>query len=129
MECLLAPLNKLRLPVHETAMIVSIALRFIPAILEELDRIMLAQRARGADFSSKNIKSRIKHLMPLIIPLFVSAFRRADELAEAMEAKCYHGGKDRTRWKKRTWQAGDTFALCLILIILLIYILKAAVIF
>ncbi|MEG1501492.1 MAG: energy-coupling factor transporter transmembrane component T [Clostridiales bacterium] len=108
LERLMKPLEKIKLPVHEISMIMSIALRFIPTILDELDRIMLAQRARGGDFVSKNIKSRIQQLLPLMIPLFVSAFRRADELAQAMEAKCYHGGEGRSHWRLQSWQKGDT---------------------
>lgn len=124
LERLMYPLSKIKVPTSEIAMIMSIALRFIPTILEELDRIMLAQRARGADFSSKNLKSRVKQLLPLIVPLFVSAFRRADELAEAMEAKCYQGGAERTHWNRTFWHWGDSLALALFCLILSYYILK-----
>mgnify|MGYP000196494259 FL=1 len=99
MEKLLNPLNKLHLPVHEVAMIMSIALRFIPILLEETDKIMKAQIARGADFESGNIIQRAKAMIPILVPLFVSAFRRANDLAMAMEARCYHGGEGRTRMK------------------------------
>lgn len=100
LESLLAPLKKLRFPVHELAMMMSIALRFIPTLIEETDKIMSAQRARGADFESGNLIQRAKALVPLLVPLFISAFRRADELAIAMECRCYRGGKGRTRMKQ-----------------------------
>ena len=96
LEDLLGPLKKLGVPVHELAMMMSIALRFIPTLIEETDKIMSAQRARGADFESGNLLQRAKALIPLLVPLFVSAFRRADELATAMECRCYHGGEGRT---------------------------------
>ena len=95
LESLLNPLKALKVPVHELAMIMSIALRFIPTLIEETDKIMSAQRARGADFESGNLMQRAKALIPLLVPLFISAFRRADELATAMECRCYHGGEDR----------------------------------
>ena len=98
-ERLLKPMAKLHLPVHELAMMMTIALRFIPTLLEETDKIMKAQMARGADFESGNLLARAKSLVPLLVPLFVSAFRRADELAMAMEARCYRGGAGRTRMK------------------------------
>lgn len=96
LERLLSPLKKLKLPVHELAMMMSIALRFIPTLIEETDKIMSAQKARGADFESGNIFQRAKALVPILVPLFISAFRRADELATAMECRCYHGGEGRT---------------------------------
>ena len=99
MERLLSPLKKLRLPVHEFAMMTSIALRFIPTLIEETDKIISAQKARGADFETGSIFRRAKALIPILVPLFVSAFRRADELATAMECRCYHGGEGRTRLK------------------------------
>lgn len=98
-ESLLNPLKKLHAPVHELAMMMAIALRFIPTLIEETDRIMSAQKARGADFTSGGIVKRIKALLPVLIPLFISAFRRAEELATAMECRCYRGGKGRTRMK------------------------------
>jgi energy-coupling factor transport system permease protein len=98
-ESLLNPLKKLRLPVHELAMMMTIALRFIPTLLEETDKIMKAQASRGADFETGNIVRRARNMVPLLVPLFVSAFRRADELAMAMEARCYKGGHGRTRMK------------------------------
>ena len=97
LESLLNPLKKLRVPVHELAMMMSIALRFIPTLIEETDKIMSAQKARGADFESGGLVQRAKALIPLLVPLFVSAFRRADELATAMECRCYHGGEGRTK--------------------------------
>ena len=100
MELLLNPLNKIKVPVHELAMIMSIALRFIPTLIEETDKIMNAQKARGADFESGNIFKKAKAMVPILVPLFISAFRRADELAVAMECRCYHGGKGRTRMKQ-----------------------------
>lgn len=96
-EKLLSPLKRVGLPAHELAMMMTIALRFIPTLLEETDKIMKAQMARGADFESGNILSRAKNLVPLLVPLFINAFRRADELATAMEARCYRGGDNRTR--------------------------------
>lgn len=96
-ECLLRPFKRLGVPAHELAMMMTIALRFIPTLLEETDRIMKAQTARGADFASGNILQRLKNMLPILVPLFISAFRRADELAVAMEARCYHGGEGRTR--------------------------------
>lgn len=96
-EKLLSPFKRIGLPAHELAMMMTIALRFIPTLLEETDKIMKAQMARGADFESGNILSRAKNLVPLLVPLFINAFRRADELATAMEARCYRGGDNRTR--------------------------------
>ncbi|HHY64699.1 MAG TPA: energy-coupling factor transporter transmembrane protein EcfT [Clostridiaceae bacterium] len=96
-ERLLRPLGKIGVPSHEIAMMMSIALRFIPTLMEETERIMKAQASRGADFDTGSIFSRIKSFIPVLVPLFVSAFKRADELAEAMESRCYHGGKGRTR--------------------------------
>ena len=93
LERLLGPLKKLHVPVHELAMMMSIALRFIPTLIEETDKIMSAQKARGADFESGNLIQKAKALIPMLVPLFISAFRRADELAMAMECRCYHGGR------------------------------------
>lgn len=98
-ETALAPLKKIKIPIHEFAMMMTIALRFIPTLIDETSKIMNAQKARGADFSSGGLIKRAKALIPIIIPLFVSAFRRADELATAMECRCYHGGNGRTRMK------------------------------
>ena len=106
-EQLLKPLGRLHFPVHELAMMMSIALRFIPTLIEEADKIASAQKARGADFETGSLTERAKALLPLLVPLFVSAFRRADELAVAMEARCYHGGEGRTRMKKLTMRPAD----------------------
>ncbi|MGI5854835.1 MAG: energy-coupling factor transporter transmembrane component T family protein [Candidatus Merdivicinus sp.] len=99
-ERLLGPLKALHFPVHELAMMMSIALRFIPTLIEETDKIMSAQKARGADLESGGLMQRARALVPILIPLFISAFRRAEELALAMECRCYHGGKGRTRMKQ-----------------------------
>ena len=99
LESLLNPLKKIRVPVHELAMMMSIALRFIPTLIEETDKIMNAQKARGADFENGSIIDRAKALVPVLVPLFISAFRRADELATAMECRCYQGGEGRTKMK------------------------------
>ena len=109
-ERLLSPLKIVKLPVHELAMMMTIALRFVPTLLEETDRIMKAQMARGADFSSGNILKRGQNLVPILVPLFISAFRRADELATAMEARCYRGGDNRTRMKELKLGLRDVFA-------------------
>ena len=107
MEKILAPLNKIKVPVHEISMMMSIALRFIPILMEETDKIMKAQIARGADFESGNIIQRAKSMVPLLVPLFISAFRRADDLAMAMEARCYHGGDNRTQMKPLVYHRRD----------------------
>lgn len=107
LESLLNPLKKLKVPVHELAMIMSIALRMIPTLIEETDKIMSAQRARGADFESGNLFQRAKALVPILVPLFISAFRRADELAVAMECRCYHGGEGRTKLHVLYYQTRD----------------------
>ena len=112
-ESLLGPLKKLHLPIHELAMMMSIALRFIPTLIEETDKIMSAQKARGADFESGNLIQKARALMPLLVPLFVSAFRRADELATAMECRCYHGDSGRTRMNQLTYAPRDGVALVL----------------
>lgn len=111
LERLLSPLAKIRFPAHEMAMMMTIALRFIPTLLEEADKIMKAQSARGADFESGNLMARAKAMVPLLVPLFVSAFRRAGDLAMAMEARCYHGGKGRTRLHVLKMQKNDWLAL------------------
>lgn len=110
-ERLLTPLQKIGVPTHEIAMMMSIALRFIPTLLEETDKIMKAQQARGADFESGNIFKRAKSLIPILVPLFVSAFRIAQDLAMAMEARCYRGGKGRTRLHEMKFKAKDIWAL------------------
>jgi len=109
-EKLLHPLNKIKVPVHEVAMMMSIALRFIPILLEETDKIMKAQVARGADFESGNIIQRAKSMIPILVPLFVSAFRRANDLAMAMEARCYRGGDGRTKMKPLKYKSQDRVA-------------------
>ena len=107
LESLLGPLKRLRVPVHELAMMMAIALRFIPTLIEETDKIMSAQKARGADFESGNIFQKAKALVPILVPLFISAFRRADELATAMECRCYHGGEGRTKLHVLKYQRRD----------------------
>ena len=111
MEILFGPLKKLKVPVHEMSMMMSMALRFIPTLIEETDKIMSAQRARGADFESGNLLQRAKALIPLLVPLFVSAFRRADELATAMECRCYHGGEGRTKLHVLRYETRDYLTL------------------
>ena len=118
LELLMNPLKKLKLPVHEMTMMMSMALRFIPTLIEETDKIMSAQKARGADFENGNLIRRAKALLPILVPLFVSAFRRADELAVAMESRCYHGGEGRTRMKQLKMAGRDTAALLLGLLFL-----------
>ncbi len=118
MERLLSPLKKLHFPVHEMTLMMSMALRFIPTLIEETDKIMSAQKARGADFENGSLIQRAKALLPILVPLFVSAFRRADELAVAMESRCYHGGEGRTRLKQLVMARRDWIALALGLLFL-----------
>ncbi len=118
LEKMLGPLKVIKVPVHEVAMMMSIALRFIPILLEETDKIMKAQIARGADFESGNIFKRAKALVPLLVPLFISAFRRANDLAMAMEARCYRGGDGRTKMKPLVYKKIDFFAYLVILVYL-----------
>lgn len=126
LESLLGPLKKLHVPVHELAMIMSIALRFIPTLIEETDKIMSAQRARGADFETGSLVQRAKALVPLLVPLFISALRRADELATAMECRCYHGGDGRTRMNELHYRPVDTvFLICAILFAVAVAVLGA----
>ena len=115
-EKLLTPFKKIGLPAHELAMMMTIALRFIPTLLEETDKIMKAQMARGADFESGNILRRAKNLVPLLVPLFINAFRRADELATAMEARCYRGGDNRTRLNELKLKKSDFVVLTSMLV-------------
>ncbi len=110
LESLLKPLALIRVPVHEISMMMCIALRFIPTLIEETDKIISAQKARGADFESGNLMKRVKALVPILVPLFVSAFRRADELATAMECRCYQGGTGRTKMKLLRYQRIDLLA-------------------
>lgn len=118
LELLLSPLKKLRFPVHEMTIMMSMALRFIPTLIEETDKIMSAQKARGADFETGSLMDRAKALLPVLVPLFVSAFRRADELAVAMESRCYHGGEGRTRMKQLILKCRDYAALTLGILLL-----------
>ena len=111
LESLMGPLKKIRVPVHELAMMMCIALRFIPTLIEETDKIMSAQKARGADFESGSLMERVRALVPILVPLFISAFRRADELATAMECRCYQGGTGRTKMKVLHVRAGDIVSL------------------
>jgi len=110
-ERMLNPLKRIKLPIHELAMMMSIALRFIPTLIEETDKIISAQKSRGADFETGGLIKRAKAVLPIIIPLFISAFRRADELAIAMESRCYHGGEGRTRMKTLKTAGRDYVAL------------------
>ncbi len=118
LESLLNPLKKIRVPVHELAMIMSIALRMIPTLIEETDKIMSAQRARGADFESGSLLERAKALVPILVPLFISAFRRADELAVAMECRCYHGGEGRTKLHVLRYETRDYLVLAAYAVVL-----------
>jgi energy-coupling factor transport system permease protein len=127
-ERLLAPLKKIRLPVHELAMMMTIALRFIPTLIEETDKIISAQKARGADMESGGLVRRAKAMTPILIPLFVSAFRRAEELALAMECRCYRGGDGRTRLKQLKSSAGDYSAMAVSVLFLSAVILLSALI-
>ncbi len=119
-----APLKKFGFPAHELAMMMTIALRFIPTLLDETDKIMKAQMSRGADFESKNIVNRAKNMVPLLIPLFVSAFRRAEELSIAMEARCYRGGDNRTKMKQSIYTKQDYLAYLMTILFLLLIILS-----
>jgi len=115
MEKMLRPLKVIKVPVHEISMMMSIALRFIPILMEETDKIMKAQIARGADFESGNIIKKAKSLIPLLVPLFISAFRRANDLAMAMEARCYRGGDNRTKMKPLKYKKRDFIAYLVVL--------------
>lgn len=118
LELLLNPLKKLKVPVHELTMMMCIALRFIPTLIEETDKIISAQKARGADFESGNLLQRAKALIPILVPLFVGSFRRADELAVAMECRCYHGGEGRTRMTMLHLSRNDYIALTIGILLL-----------
>ena len=113
LESLMSPLKKIRVPVHELSMMMCIALRFIPTLIEETDKIMSAQKARGADFETGKLMDRVKALIPILVPLFISAFRRADELATAMECRCYQGGAGRTKMKLLRFARWDLYAFCI----------------
>ena len=125
LEQLLNPLKKVKVPVHELAMMMCIALRFIPTLIEETDKIMSAQKARGADFETGSLLQRAKALIPILVPLFISSFRRADELAVAMECRCYHGGDGRTRMKQLKYGSNDVIALIGGIVLLLAVIILA----
>ena len=118
LERALRPLQVVKVPVHEIAMMMSIALRFIPILIEETDKIMKAQMARGADFESGNLIKKAKNMVPLLVPLFVSAFRRANDLAMAMEARCYHGGDGRTKMKPLHYQKRDRMSYLILILYL-----------
>lgn len=123
LETLLHPLKKVRFPVHEMALMMSISLRFIPTLMQETDKIMKAQIARGVEFSSGPIKDRIKAVIPLLIPLFVSSFKRAEELAIAMEARGYRGGEGRTKYRLLSWKLSDTLQILILVILTILLIL------
>jgi energy-coupling factor transport system permease protein len=123
LESLLSPLKKIKVPVHVFAMMMSIALRFIPTLVEETEKIMNAQKSRGADFSSGGIVKRAKALIPLLIPLFVSSFKRAEELATAMECRCYRGDKNRTKLVKLTYHLRDYMAILIFAVMIALVIL------
>ena len=128
-ENLLSPLRKIHFPAHELAMMMTIALRFVPTLMDESEKIRNAQMSRGADFESGNIFRRVKSMIPILIPLFVSSFRKADELAIAMESRCYHGGEGRTRMKQLRFRKEDLFAILITLLffaslIVLLIVLK-----
>ena len=122
LEKLLSPFSKIGLPSHEIALMMTIALRFIPTLMEETDKIIKAQQARGADFESGNLLQRAKALIPILVPLFVSSFRIAQDLALAMEARCYHGGKGRTRMNEIKFERGDAVAAVLMMLFLAVII-------
>ena len=128
LENLMNPLKKIKVPVHEISMMMSIALRFIPILIEETDKIMKAQMARGADFENGNLIQKAKAMVPLLVPLFVSAFRRAEDLAMAMEARCYNGGEGRTKMKPLCYAQRDYNAYGIVIGFLVLVILAANVI-
>jgi energy-coupling factor transport system permease protein len=123
LETLLHPLKKIHFPVHEMALMMSISLRFIPTLMQETDKIMKAQIARGVEFNSGPFKERIKAVIPLLIPLFVSSFKRAEELAVAMEARGYQGGEGRTKYRELLWRTNDSLQLGLLALITILLIL------
>lgn len=127
LESVLAPLNKIKVPVHEISMMMSIALRFIPILMEETDRIMKAQKARGADFENGNLIQKAKAMVPLLVPLFISAFRRANDLAMAMEARCYRGGEGRTKMKPLHYEKRDYTAYAILAVYLVVMIVVSRV--
>lgn len=122
-EVLLSPLKKIRFPAHELAMMMTIALRFVPTLMDESEKIRNAQMSRGADFESGNIFKRVKSMIPILIPLFVSSFRKADELATAMESRCYHGGEGRTRMHQLRFRKEDLFAILITMLFIAVLVL------
>lgn len=126
-EALLKPLERIRVPSHEIAMMMTIALRFIPILLEETDKIMKAQMARGADFESGGIVKKARNMVPLLVPLFISSFRRADDLALAMEARCYRGGEGRTRMKQLRYGRNDLMAYTVTAVYFLMIVASAVI--
>ncbi|QFT87219.1 Energy-coupling factor transporter transmembrane protein EcfT [Bacillus sp. THAF10] len=123
METLFGPFKKIGVPVHELALMMSISLRFIPTLMQETDKIMKAQSARGADFTTGPLKERVKALVPLLVPLFISAFKRAEELATAMEARGYRGGEGRTKFRQLNWQLKDTLLMLSMAVLTIILLL------
>lgn len=125
-EFLLRPLNAIKVPVHEIALMLSIALRFVPTLMDETEKIMNAQRARGIDFGEGNIYEQMKSIVPLLIPLFVSSFNRAEELATAMEARGYKGGEGRTKYRQLSWETRDTMVMIAFgLLAVVLFLLRA----
>jgi len=129
LESVMKPLKKMKVPVHEIAMMMSIALRFIPILLEETDKIMKAQIARGADFESGNLFKRAKSMVPLLVPLFISAFRRANDLAMAMEARCYQGGDGRTKMKPLIYHKRDALAYVVVVLFFIVCVVVGRILF
>ena len=129
LESIMKPLKKIKVPVHEIAMMMSIALRFIPILLEETDKIMKAQIARGADFESGNLFKKAKSMVPLLVPLFISAFRRANDLAMAMEARCYQGGEGRTKMKPLIYKKRDEIAYVIVVLFFAVCIVVGRILF
>ena len=129
LESVMKPLKKIKVPVHEIAMMMSIALRFIPILLEETDKIMKAQIARGADFESGNLFKKAKSMVPLLVPLFISAFRRANDLAMAMEARCYQGGEGRTKMKPLIYRKRDGIAYVIVVLFFAVCIVVGRILF
>ena len=129
LEKLLSPLKKVKAPVHEIAMMMSISLSFIPILIEETDKIMKAQMARGADFENKNLIKRVKSYIPILVPLFISAFRRAGDLAMAMEARCYRGGDGRTKMKPLKYEKRDfvAYAICVLYIAVIVVLPRVVI--
>lgn len=123
LESIMGPLRKIKVPVHEIAMMMSIALRFIPILMEETDRIMKAQKARGADFETGSLIKKAKAMIPILVPLFISAFRRANDLAMAMEARCYRGGDGRTKMKPLRYERRDHIAYGILIVYLVVMII------